>query len=56
MAIYEFDGATCGERVEVSCPMSDHDRLKQPPPACPKCGAADTHQRVPLITAKATSG
>jgi putative FmdB family regulatory protein len=56
MAIYEFDCATCGERFEVNRPMSEHDRLKQTPPSCPKCGAADTHERVPLVSTKTPSG
>jgi putative FmdB family regulatory protein len=56
MAIYEFDCAACGERFEVTRPMSEHDRLKQTPPACPKCGAVDTHERVPLVSTKIPSG
>ena len=56
MAIYEFDCAACGERFEVSRPMSEHDRLKEQPPSCPTCGAPGAHERVPLVSTKAPSG
>jgi putative FmdB family regulatory protein len=56
MAIYEFDCAACGERFEVTRPMSEHEQLKQQLPSCPKCGAANTHERVPLVSTKPPSG
>jgi putative FmdB family regulatory protein len=56
MAVYEFECAGCGERFEISKPMGDHDRLKEQPPACPKCGQTNTHQLVSLFGCKTPSG
>jgi putative FmdB family regulatory protein len=55
MAIYEFECSACGERFEVTRPMSEHDLLKQEPPPCPKCGAIGAHERAPLINTKPPS-
>jgi putative FmdB family regulatory protein len=55
MAIYEFECRACGERFEVTRAMSQHDELKQRPPACPKCGNAETHEVAPLVGYKTPS-
>jgi putative FmdB family regulatory protein len=55
MAIYEFECTACGERFEVSKAMSQHDQLKQQPPACPKCGKSETHELAPLVGYKTPS-
>jgi putative FmdB family regulatory protein len=56
MAIYEFECSACGERYEVTRLMSVHDRLKQQPPACRKCGATSVRERAPLINTKPPAG
>jgi putative FmdB family regulatory protein len=55
MAIYEFECTACGERFEVTKAMSQHDALKQHPPACPKCGKTETHELAPLVGYKTPS-
>src|ERR1700680_1114723 len=55
VAIYEFECSACGERFEVTRPMSEHDLLKQVPPLCPKCGAIGARERAPLINTKPPS-
>jgi putative FmdB family regulatory protein len=55
MAIYEFECTACGERFEISKAMSQHDALKQQPPACPKCGKQTTHEVTPLVAYKTPS-
>jgi putative FmdB family regulatory protein len=55
MAIYEFECTACGERFEISKAMSQHDALKQQPPACPKCGKQTTHELTPLVAYKTPS-
>ncbi len=55
MAIYEFECKDCGNRFEVSVPISEHDRLKQQPPACPKCGKTEVQQLVSIFSSKAPS-
>ena len=37
MAVYEFECRSCGEQFEVTFSIKEHDRLKETPPACPKC-------------------
>jgi putative FmdB family regulatory protein len=56
MAVYEFECRACNERFEVNRPMLEHDRLKQEPPVCPKCGATDTHQLVSLFGCRTPAG
>jgi putative FmdB family regulatory protein len=56
MAVYEFECRDCGKRFEVSRPISEHDQLRQEPPACPECGKRDTHQLVSLFGCKTPSG
>lgn len=56
MAVYEFECQACGERFEVNVPISQHDQLKEKPPACPKCGKRKTHQLVSLFSCKTPSG
>ncbi len=56
MAVYEFECGGCGERFELSVPMSEHDRLKKEPPACPECGKNDTRQVVSMFSCKTPSG
>ena len=55
MAVYEFECGDCGERFEVTMAMSEHDRLKEQAPACPKCGKTETHQLVSTFSCKAPS-
>ena len=56
MAVYEFECTACGERFEVTRPMSEHDRLQEQAPTCPKCGQARTRQLVSLFSCKTPSG
>jgi putative FmdB family regulatory protein len=55
MAVYEFECGDCGERFEVTMAMSEHDRLREHAPACPKCGKTETHQLVSTFSCKAPS-
>ncbi len=55
MAIYEFECLACGQRFEVTRPMSQHDHLKQNAPVCPKCGKTDRHGVAPLVGYQAPS-
>ena len=52
MAVYEFECQACHERFEVSAPMTEHDRLKEQPPACPKCGQRQSRQLTSLFSCK----
>jgi putative FmdB family regulatory protein len=56
MAVYEFECRDCAKRFELSMSMSEHDRLKSEPPACPECGKHDTRQLVSLFSCKTPSG
>ena len=56
MAVYEFECAACGERFEVQRPMSEHDRLKEQAPLCPKCGRTETRQLVSVFNCKTSGG
>lgn len=56
MAVYEFECRDCAKRFELTMPMSEHDRLKSEPPACPECGKRDTRQLVSLFSCKTPSG
>jgi putative FmdB family regulatory protein len=56
MAVYEFECLGCGERFELSVPMSQHDKLKSDPPACPKCSGKETQQLVSMFSCKTPSG
>lgn len=56
VAVYEFECARCGERFELTRPMSEHDKLREHTPTCPKCGASDTHQLVSVFSCKTSSG
>jgi putative FmdB family regulatory protein len=56
MAVYEFECSECGRRFELTMSMSDHERLKSEPPACPECGKRETHQLVSLFSCKTPSG
>lgn len=55
MAVYEFECRACGERFEVTVPISQHDRLKAEPPECPKCAGRETRQVVSMFSCKAPS-
>jgi len=52
MPTYEFECRDCGKRFEVVGRISEHDRLKTDPPACPECGKHDTHQLASLFSCK----
>ena len=56
MAVYEFECQECGERFELTMSISDHDRLKKEPPACPKCEKTETRQLVSMFSCKTPSG
>ena len=49
MAIYEFECEACSHRFEVTAPITEHQRLKESPPACPACGKTRTRQLVSLF-------
>jgi putative FmdB family regulatory protein len=55
MAIYEFECRACGERFEVTRPMSQHEELKEQVPACPKCGQPAPRELAPLVGYKTPS-
>ena len=55
MAVYEFECQECGKRFEVSTSISEHDRLKESPPECPKCGKRETRQLASMFSCKAPS-
>ena len=55
MAVYEYACEACGHRFEVKVPMSQYDRLKAEPPACPACGNQQTQQVVALFSCKPAS-
>ncbi len=55
MAVYEFECQACNERFEITMPISEHDKLKEQPPACPKCGKLETRQLVSSFSCKAPS-
>jgi putative FmdB family regulatory protein len=55
MAVYEFSCQACGERFEVTAPMSEHERLTREPPACPACGKKETQQVVSLFSCRPAS-
>ena len=56
MAVYEFECGKCGERFEVQVAMSEHDRLKEHAPTCPRCGTTETRQLVSEFNCKTSSG
>jgi putative FmdB family regulatory protein len=55
MAVYEYECQACGQRFEVTAPMSEYERLKKEPPACPGCGKQQTQQVVSLFSCKPAS-
>lgn len=55
MAAYDFECQSCGERFEVSWPISQHDQLRDKPPECPKCGKRETRQLASMFSCKAPS-
>jgi putative FmdB family regulatory protein len=55
MAVYEFECAKCGERFEIQRAMSEHDRLKEQAPSCPRCGTTETRQLVSVFSCKTPS-
>ncbi len=56
MAMYDYECGACGRRFEVRMSMSEHDRRKDDPPACPACGKTETHQLASLVSCKIPSG
>ena len=56
MATYEFACQACGERFPMNMAMSEHDNLRDHPPACPKCGSHDVRQLISTFTCKTPSG
>jgi putative FmdB family regulatory protein len=55
MAVYEFECQSCGKRFEISVAITEHDRLKNRPPACPNCGKRKTQQLASTFSCKAPS-
>ena len=55
MAVYEYECQACGQRFEVTAPMSEYERLKKEPPACPGCGKQQTQQVVSHFSCKPAS-
>jgi putative FmdB family regulatory protein len=55
MAVYEFECQSCSKRFEISMAITEHDRLKNRPPACPKCGKRKTEQLASTFSCKAPS-
>lgn len=55
MAVYEFECRSCGERFEITVPITEHDRLREEPPKCPKCGKSESRQLVSTFSCKAPS-
>jgi len=55
MASYDFECHSCGSPFELTVPMSEHDKLKDQPPACPKCGSHETRQVVSMFSSKPAS-
>jgi len=55
MAMYEFECQDCRKRFETTMPITEHDRLKERPPACPDCKGTKTRQLVSLFHCKAPS-
>lgn len=56
MAVYDFQCQACGERFQITATMSEHDGLRDNPPACPKCAKRETRQLVSMFTCKTPSG
>jgi putative FmdB family regulatory protein len=56
MAVYEFECQSCRERFDVTVSIKEHDRLKEKPPACPKCGKRRTLQLASMFSCKAPTG
>jgi len=56
MAVYEYECSACGERFQVSAAMKEHDRLKEQPQACPRCGEKQPQQLVSHFECKTPSG
>jgi putative FmdB family regulatory protein len=55
MAVYAFECRACGERFDVTLPMSERERLDEQPPVCPKCGTSDTRKLVSTFVSKPAS-
>ncbi len=53
MAVYEFECQSCGKRFEISVAITEHDRLKNRPPACPTCGKPKIRQLASTFSCKA---
>ena len=56
MAVYEFECSACGKRFELRVPITEHDRLRREPPACPACRATQTHQVPSAFHCRVSSG
>ena len=49
MAVYEFECQACGNRFELTMSITEHDRLRDKPPACPSCKKKKTRQLVSMF-------
>ena len=56
MAAYDFECQACSERFQITVAMSEHDGLRDNPPACPKCGKREVRQLVSMFNCKTPSG
>lgn len=56
MSVYEFECESCGKRFETVVPITEHDKLRDNPPACPECKGTKTRQLVSLFNCKTSKG
>src|SRR6266849_7256634 len=52
MAVYEFECQSCGKRFEISVAITEHDRLKNRPPACRSVVSAKPSSSLRLSAAR----
>jgi len=55
MAVYEYECQSCKKRFDVTALITEHDRLRKEPPACPECKSSDTRQLVSLFNCRVAS-
>lgn len=55
MPVYEFECESCGKQFELTMTITEHDRLKERPVACPECGESRNRQLVSSFNCNAPS-
>jgi putative FmdB family regulatory protein len=55
MPFYAFTCQACGEQFDLQAHMDELDRLDKQPPACPKCGKAETKRQITTFISKPAS-